>query len=372
MFDPADHRHMARALALAESGRYSADPNPRVGYVIIRDGEVVGEGWHRRAGDAHAEIDALRSAGENVRGGTVYLTLEPCSHTGRTGPCAPELARAGVSRVVIAMEDPNPRVCGDGRRMLEEAGIRVESGLLLDEAAALNAGFISRMTRGRPQVTLKLGASLDGRTAMASGESQWITQTGAREDVQRIRAESSAVLTGVGTLLADDPSLNVRSARYDIAGRQPLRVVVDSRLRTPPCARVLGLPGDTLIACAETGADLSREALIAAGAAVISCPGSHNRVELGALLTELGVRECNDVLVEAGPRLAGSFVREDLVDQFVFYLAPSLLGSAARGMFDLPGLEKMTDKVQLEFIEVRDVGPDLRVQARPKRHEKAE
>ncbi len=372
MFDPADHRHMARALALAERGRYSADPNPRVGCVIVREGEVVGEGWHRRAGDDHAEIEALRSGGECVRGGTVYLTLEPCSHTGRTGPCAPELAKAGLSRVVIAMEDPNPQVGGEGRRILEKAGVRVESGLLVDEAAALNAGFVSRMTRGRPRVTLKLGASLDGRTAMASGESQWITATGAREDVQRLRAESSAVLTGVGTLLADDPSLNVRSARYDTGGRQPLRVVIDSQLRTPPSARLLSLPGDTLIARGEDGADSSREALIAAGAVVISCPGNNKRVDLGALLTELGVRECNDVLVEAGPRLAGSFVREDLVDQFVFYLAPSLLGSAARGMFDLPGLEKMADKVQLEFVEVRDVGPDLRVQARPKRNEKAE
>lgn len=372
MFDPVDHRHMARALALAERGKYSADPNPRVGCVIVREGQVVGEGWHRRAGDAHAEIEALQCAAALASGSTVYVTLEPCSHTGRTGPCAPVLVQAGVSRVVIAMQDPNPRVGGNGKHILEKAGVQVETGLLADEATTLNAGFVSRMTRGRPRVTIKLGASLDGRTAMASGESQWVTSIDAREDVQRLRAESSAVLTGAGTVLADDPSLNVRSEKYETGGRQPLRVLIDSRLRTPPSARVLSLPGNTLIVCAGDEASPSADALMAAGAGILSFPGSDRRVDLDRLLFELGERECNDVLVEAGPCLAGSFVREGLVDQFVFYLAPSLLGSAARGMFDLPGLEKMADKVQLEFVEVRSVGPDLRVRALPRKGARAD
>ena len=362
MFSVADHRYMARALGLARRGRYTADPNPCVGCVIENAGEIVGEGWHRRAGEPHAEIEALAACDERARGGTVYVTLEPCSHHGRTGPCAPALVDAGVARVVIAMEDPNPRVAGDGRRLLQAAGIAVDSGLLGDEARALNAGFVSRMGRGRPRVSLKLGASLDGRIAMADGESQWITGAESREDVQRLRASSSAVLTGIGTVLADDPSLNVRSPRYDTAGRQPLRVVVDSRLRTPVGSRILAQPGRTLIACvADDRADTLRDA----GAEVIACPGETGRVDLDGLMTALAEQECNDVLVEAGPRLSGALVGAGLVDQLIIYLAPSLLGASARGMFELSGLEKLTDKVQLGIVDVRHVGRDLRIRACP-------
>lgn len=367
----ADHAFMARAIQLAELGRFTTDPNPRVGCLIVRDGRIVGAGWHRRAGEPHAERHALIEAGERARGATAYVTLEPCCHQGRTPPCTDGLLEAGVSRVVCAMVDPNPLVAGRGLRLLAEAGVVVETGLLEVEARALNPGFITRMEQGRPYVRCKLAASLDGRTAMASGESRWITSEAARRDVQRLRAGSSAILAGIGTLLADDPSLNVRLGADDLPGmrsgeaiRQPLRVVVDSRWRTPPSARILTLPGTTLIVGAVDDPGRMTE-LKGAGAEVYRCPGDAARVDLGALLKELGRREINEVLLESGPTLAGAAVSAGLVDEILIYLAPHLMGDAGRGLFTLPGLDRMRDRIPLAITDVRAVGQELRITARP-------
>jgi diaminohydroxyphosphoribosylaminopyrimidine deaminase/5-amino-6-(5-phosphoribosylamino)uracil reductase len=360
-FTADDHRYMSRALVLARRGMYTTHPNPRVGCVVVAGGEVVGEGWHHVAGGPHAEIVALEAAGERARGATVYVTLEPCSHCGRTPPCAPVLVQAGVHRVIAAMRDPNPSVAGSGLKYLEDAGIAVAEGLLEKDATELNAGFLRRMTAGRPRVTVKIAASLDGRTAMASGESRWITGPPAREEVQRMRAASSAILTGIGTVLADDPSLTVRSEHCDTAGRSPLRVVVDSTLRMPVAAGMLHLPGDTLVVCGR-GADGS--ALESAGATILHCPGTDGRVDLESLLDALGERECNDLLVEAGPTLCGALVAGNLVDEMVVFLAAHLMGDQGKGMFCLPGLERMADRVQLQVLDTRQVGEDLRIRAR--------
>jgi diaminohydroxyphosphoribosylaminopyrimidine deaminase/5-amino-6-(5-phosphoribosylamino)uracil reductase len=367
----ADHAYMARAVQLAELGRFTTDPNPRVGCLIVRDGVVVGEGWHRRAGEPHAERHALNEAGERARGATAYVTLEPCCHQGRTPPCTDGLLEAGVARVVCAMVDPNPLVAGRGLRLLAEAGVEVETGLLEAEARALNPGFIKRMEQGRPYVRCKLAASLDGRTAMASGESRWITSEAARRDVQRLRAGSSAILTGIGTLLADDPSLNVRLGADDLAGlrpgeaiRQPLRVVLDSRWRTPPSARILTLPGTTLIVGAVDDPGRMAE-LKGAGAEEYLCPGDSGQVDLGALMSELARREINEVFLETGPTLAGAALSQGLVDEILIYLAPHLMGDAGRGLFTLPGIDRMRDRIPLAIVDVRAVGRDLRITARP-------
>ncbi len=367
----ADVRHMARALQLAERGRYTTDPNPRVGCVIVRDGRVVGEGWHRKAGEPHAERIALAAAGAAARGATAYVTLEPCSHHGRTPPCADSLVEAGVARVVAAMQDPNPLVAGAGLARLRAAGIEVTAGVLEPAAQALNPGFLRRMVSGRPYVRCKLAMSLDGRTAMASGESQWITGADARRDVQRLRARSSAVLTGVDTVLADDPSLNVRLAPAELPGvetldylRQPLRVVLDSRLRTPPTARLLGLPGRTLVVCAAPAAARAADALRAAGAEVLAVAGD-GRPDLGAVLAALARREVNEVLVEAGPTLAGAFAAAGLFDEIWLYAAPHLMGDGARGLFHLPGITAMRQRLPLQIEDVRMVGRDLRLRLRP-------
>ena len=357
---PDDVRHMARALRLAKHGLYTTDPNPRVGCVIVRDSQIVGEGWHSRAGEPHAEVLALAAAGQQARGATAYVSLEPCCHHGRTPPCSDALVRAGIVRVVAAMPDPNPRVASRGVAELERAGIRVDIGLLRAEAERLNPGFISRMTRGRPYVRVKLAASLDGRTALANGESKWITGVEARADVQRLRARSSAILTGIGTVLADDPSLTVRD--LDI-GRQPLRVVVDARLRMRPDARMLSLSGKTLVATAvaEPG---QAAVLCRAGAEVIEVHADAGRVDLPGLLRILAEREVNELLVEAGASLCGSLLQAGLIDELVVYLAPHLLGSAARGMFTIPGLDTMQDRVTLDIQDVRAVGHDWRITAR--------
>ncbi|MCB1798833.1 MAG: bifunctional diaminohydroxyphosphoribosylaminopyrimidine deaminase/5-amino-6-(5-phosphoribosylamino)uracil reductase RibD [Gammaproteobacteria bacterium] len=363
---------MARALRLAERGLYTTDPNPRVGCVLVRDGQVVGEGWHRRAGELHAERIALAAAGEAARGATAYVTLEPCAHHGRTPPCAQGLIEAGVSRVVAAMTDPNPLVAGGGLAMLRDAGVITGVGLLADDAERLNPGFLQRMRHGRPYVRCKLGMSLDGRTAMASGESQWITGVDARLDVQRLRARSSAVVTGVGSVLADDPSLNVRLASEQLPGvdtpdylRQPLRVVLDTRLRTPPRARMLSLPGETLIVCGEAAPAETEEELRATGAEVLRLPQLGGRIELPSLMQALGARGINEVLVESGPTLAGSALLAGVVDVLIVYLAPHLLGHAARGLVNLPGLERLSDRVRLAFLDVRRVGADLRIDLAP-------
>ncbi len=356
-----DHGFMARALRLARRGLYTTDPNPRVGCVIVRDGAVVGEGWHRRAGEPHAEIHALREAGEAARGATAYVTLEPCCHHGRTPPCSQALIEAGVARVVAAMEDPNPRVAGQGLRALRDAGIEAESGLLAEQAEALNPGFVQRMRHGRPWVRLKLAMSLDGRTAMASGESRWITGEAARADVHRLRARSSAVLTGIGTVLADDPSLNARLDQ-GIEVHQPLRVVLDAHLAMPPEARMLSLPGKTLVLTYSRD-EAQREALEAAGAEVCVLPGVGDRLDLDAVLAELGRREVNELMVEAGAVLAGGFLQAGRVDELVFYLAPHLMGDGARGLFHLPGLERMEERIALDIRDIRAVGHDWRITA---------
>ncbi len=366
----ADYTYMAQALRLATLGLYTTEPNPRVGCVLVRDGQVVGEGWHRRVGGPHAERIALAAAGEAARGATAYVTLEPCCHQGRTSPCTDALLAAGVTRVVAATVDPNPLVGGKGLALLEAAGVAVESGLMETQARALNPGFIKRMAKGLPYVRCKLAASLDGRTAMASGESQWITGEAARRDVQFLRARSSAILTGVGTVLADDPSMNVRLQPTDLRGlepteavRQPLRVVVDSRLRTPPGARLLGLPGMTLIACTDQPAP-AIAVLESAGALVEVLPEGRGRVDLESLLRHLAEQEVNEVLIEAGPTLAGAAVAAGLVDELVLYLAPHLMGDAARGLFHLPGLERMAERIPLTLTDVRAVGQDWRLTAR--------
>jgi diaminohydroxyphosphoribosylaminopyrimidine deaminase/5-amino-6-(5-phosphoribosylamino)uracil reductase len=362
---------MARAAQLAERGLYTTDPNPRVGCVLAHGERVVGEGWHRRAGEPHAERLAIDAAGAAARGATAYVTLEPCCHYGRTPPCTDALLEAGVSRVVVGMEDPNPIVHGRGLERMRAAGVEVKTGVLEGPCRMLNPGFDRRMGAGMPFVRLKLAASLDGRTAMASGESRWITSDAARTDVQWLRARSSAIVTGIGTLLADDPSLNVRlppalipALTPDEPVRQPLRVVVDSHLRTPMDATLLRLPGATLIA---TLSDDPRRiaAATSAGAEVWVGPAdASGHVDLEALLRYLAEREINEVLIEAGPTLAGAAVQRRLVDEIVLYLAPHLMGSAARGLFELPGIAVMADRLPLELIDVRAVGPDLRIRAR--------
>lgn len=360
MFSISDHEFMAQALRLAGKGLYTTSPNPRVGCAIVRDGKVVGAGWHERAGEAHAEIYALEQAGDLARGATVYVTLEPCSHHGRTPPCAGALIQAGVGRVVVAMVDPNPLVAGKGLAQLRQAGIQTDIGLLEQEARELNIGFVCRMTRGRPWLRLKIAASLDGKTALNNGVSKWITGADARRDAHRLRARSCAVLTGIGTVLADDPMLDVREVETT---RQPLRVVVDSELKMPPTAKML-TQGKTLVVTASS--DQARaERLREAGAEVLVMPPLDGRVDLGRTLDELGRRGINEITAEAGRSLNGALVRQGLADEFVMYFAPLLLGDRARGMFDLPELSEMGDRRELRIADVAMVGRDLRIRALP-------
>lgn len=363
-FSADDRRFMARALELARQGLYSTPPNPSVGCVLVRWGQVVGQGFHARAGGAHAEVAALGDAGPAAACATAYVTLEPCAHEGRTPPCVDALIGAGVERVVAAMRDPNPAVNGAGLKRLADAGIVTAAGLMAEEAEQLNRGFVSRMRRGRPWVTLKLGASLDGRTALANGTSKWITGEAARADVQRLRARASAVITGSGTVIADDPMLTVRDPHFEMRGRRPLRVVLDSTLRTPPLAHVLSLAGSALVFTRDAEAPLAA-ALRDAGASVESVPAGEGGLDLGAVLARLTELECNEVLVEAGPTLAGAFIRAGLVDEIVVYMAPVVLGHSARSLFHLPSLERMCDRCEFEWHEVERIGGDLRLTLRP-------
>ncbi len=357
-----DRRFMSRALQLAERGLFTTDPNPRVGCVLVKNNEVVGEGWHQRAGEAHAEINALQAAGRlaknGAKGATAYITLEPCCHHGRTPPCSDALITAGVSRVVVAMQDPNPQVAGQGLAQLQKAGIETHSGVLQTQAEALNPGFIKRMRTGQPWVRGKMAMSLDGRTAMASGESQWITGEDARRDVHRLRARSAAIVTGIGTVLADDPSLTVR---LDDDVEQPLRVVLDSRLQMLLTAKMLSLPGRTLVLTVNTD-EQKTVALRDAGAEVEVVASSNGRPDLSAVLDCLARHEINEVLVEAGPTLCGAFLQAGLFDELVIYMAPLFMGSGARGLLNLPGVEKMSQATKLEIVDMRAVGNDWRLQ----------
>jgi len=359
MFSAADHEFMARALRLARKGLFTTTPNPRVGCVIVKDGAVVGEGWHARAGEAHAEIHALNAAAGSARGATAYITLEPCSHHGRTPPCADALIGAGVARVVAAMRDPNPQVGGNGLEKLRAAGIAFESGLMEVEARELNIGFVSRMERGRPWVRLKLAASLDGKTALNNGRSQWITGPEARRDGHAWRARACAILTGAGTVRDDDPRLTVRDVETE---RQPLRVVVDSHLETPPTAHIVEGGNALVVAASEDAAKVA--ALRAAGAEVMVLPNPQGKVDLPCLLQALAGRGVNELHVEAGHKLNGSLLREGLVDELLLYFAPTLLGSG-REMFPLPELTDLAGRRDLKIVDLRRVGADIRILARP-------
>jgi diaminohydroxyphosphoribosylaminopyrimidine deaminase/5-amino-6-(5-phosphoribosylamino)uracil reductase len=359
MFSAADHEFMALALRLAERGLNSTTPNPRVGCVIVKEGLPVGDGWHERAGEPHAEVRALQAAGEQAQGATAYVTLEPCNHYGRTPPCTQALIAAGVSRVVAAMQDPNPQVGGKGLACLRAAGIVAECGLLESEAHELNIGFVSRMSRGRPWLRMKLAASLDGKTALNNGLSQWITGPAARQDGHRWRARACAILTGIGTVRDDDPQLNVRGVDTQ---RQPLKVVVDSRLELPINAKVLR--GGNILVAAAMGDPEKINALRAAGAEVVLLPDAGNKVDLSALLLELGRCGINELHSEAGFKLNGSLIAAGLADELLLYLAPCLIGDSARGMFNLPPLESLAGKRTLSLVDARLLGADLRLLAR--------
>jgi len=365
---------MAQALRLGERGLNTASPNPRVGCVLVRDGNVVGEGWHECTGEPHAEVHALQAAGEAARGATAYVTLEPCSHHGRTPPCADALIEAGVARVMVAVQDPNPQVAGQGIAKLRAAGIEVECGLMEATARELNIGFFARMTRGMPWLRSKIAMSLDGRTALNNGESKWITGEAARQDVQHWRARSCAVLTGIGTVLADDPQLNVRELE---TSRQPLRVVVDNELRLPPNARLLqplpstfgggaGGGGKLLIYTATQDAE-KIDALEQAGAVVMVLPDANGQVNMTIVLRDLAAQGCNEVLVEAGSKLNGALLKAGLVDELVLYLAPQLLGDMARGIARLDELTSLDQRIELEWKDVRHVGKDLCIVTRVKK-----
>ncbi len=362
LFSDADQRHMAQALALAERGLYGTTPNPRVGCVLVRDGAVLAEGWHARAGGPHAEAAAIAEAnarGLNLRGATAYVTLEPCNHQGRTPPCARALIEAGVARVVIAMADPNPTASG-GMQALREAGITVECGLLQAEAEALNPGFIARVTRQRPWVRMKIAASLDGRTALVDGRSQWITGAAARQDGHQWRARACAILTGIGTVRDDDPQLNVRDVDTT---RQPLRVVIDSRLETPLSARILQGSKTLLLSAID---DPAREAAYAVrGVEVERVPSNaQGKTDLPLVLETLARRGINELHVEAGAKLNGSLLREGCVDELLIYLAPSVIGDTGLGMFALPPLAELAAQQRLQFNDVSQIGDDLRIRAR--------
>jgi diaminohydroxyphosphoribosylaminopyrimidine deaminase / 5-amino-6-(5-phosphoribosylamino)uracil reductase len=359
VFSEFDRSMMARALELAGRGLTTTHPNPRVGCVIARDGQIIGEGWHERAGEPHAEVAALSAAGARAAGASAYVTLEPCSHFGRTPPCADALIQARIARVTFAIEDPNPRVRGTGALRLRHAGIAVQSGLLAREAEELNVGYLSRMRRLRPWVRVKLAMSLDGRTALASGTSRWITGEAARADVQQWRARSSAVLTGVGTILADDPRLDVR---LDATSLQPLRVVLDSRLRTPPDARILATPGEALLFTAID--DPARRSVLERQGAKVERLGE-SRPDLGQVLARLAEFEVNELLVEAGPTLAGEFLQAGFADELLLYVAPVLLGPQARPLVQLRELSDLAQGKRFKIMDTCAVGDDLRLRLRP-------
>lgn len=362
--DARDFEFMARALQLAERGYYSAKPNPRVGCVLVKDQRIIGEGYHYAAGMPHAEIDALGKARE-PRGATAYVTLEPCCHHGRTPPCANALIEAGIARVVYAVADPNPRVDGSGAARLRAAGVDVVAGVMAQAAERLNRGFFRRMRSGVPFVTVKLGMSLDARTALPSGASQWITSPSARADVQRLRAEAGAVVTGSGTIIADDPSLAVRDERFDIAGMQPIRVILDSGSRVQPPLKLFETPGEVLVFTAETD-NGAATGMLGGGAEIESVPRTGAGLDLAVILQRLAARNVNDVLVEAGPTLTAAFIAGDFADEIVAYVAPKVLGADARSAFALPAPATLGAAREFEFVDVRQLGGDLRLTLAPR------
>ena len=366
--DQHDHRHMAMALELARQGRYTTDPNPCVGCVIVQNNQIVGTGYHHQAGAAHAERLALAEAGTRAHGATAYVTLEPCCHQGRTPPCIDALITAGIQRVLVAMQDPNPQVAGQGIQALRAAGITTDVGLLETEARALNPGFIQRMTQQKPFVRLKLAMSLDGRTAMANGESQWITGPAARKDVQHLRATSSAILTGIGTVLADDPALTVRLSdipTLDGSIRQPLRIVLDSQARIPINAQLL--QRNTLVVTGPQISSTTRQVLRSTGAELLSLPLHQQRISLPHLIPQLVQRELNTLLIECGATLAGAALQANIVDELIVYLAPCLLGDQARGLVSLPGLTQLADRLDFKLIDSQPIGTDIRLTFQPSR-----
>ena len=352
---------MARALLLAERGVFTTAPNPRVGCVIVKNEVIIAEGWHHRAGEAHAEVNALVQLNQReANGADCYITLEPCSHDGRTPPCCDAIIKAGIKRVIIAMKDPNPMVAGRGIEKLKQVGIVVVLGVLEEQAEKLNQGFCQRMRMGRPYIRSKLAMSVDGKTAMASGESQWITSQDARQDVQKLRAQSSVILTGIGTVLTDDPSLSVRPGDWYPQGelvRQPLRVVIDSNLRIPLIAKILNSEAETLV--------VSIKPSDKKGVNVMVIQADRGHVDLKKLMNRLAEREINDVMVEAGSKLNGALVQAGLVDELVIYMAPKLLGDSAQGLFHLPALQKMSQNIALNITDIRAVGSDWCITASP-------
>lgn len=356
---------MAIALELAERGQYTVHPNPAVGCVIVRGNEIVGQGWHEVAGGSHAEVHALESAGERARGATLYVTLEPCNHTGRTAPCTEAVIRAGVSRVVVASEDPNPLVSSRGLARLNQAGIEVVSGVCARAAGRLNRGFFKRMNTKMPFVTLKTAASLDGRTAMPEGESQWITSELARRDGHRLRALSSAVLTGIGTVERDDPALTVRHVETT---RQPDRIILDGNLSISSDARVFDGPGNVYL-FTTSASPIPRELETKRGVEIIVCEDDNGRINLQEVLRECASREMNTILVEAGSRLGGSFMNSRLVDEVVVYMSPDLLGSDAAPLFDLPGISRLADRIEMQCVRTERLDPDIKLVLAPRKSE---
>lgn len=360
-FGSDDKRFMTRAIELAKQGQYSAKPNPCVGCVIVQNKQIVGEGWHEKAGEAHAEVHALKQAGELAENATAYVTLEPCSHHGRTPPCANALIEAGVVNVVVAMQDPNPLVSGEGVSTLREAGIDVYVGLFEEQAVALNKTFIHKMTTGKPYVMSKVAMSLDGKTAMASGESQWITGATAREDVHRLRAQSDVVLTGVGTILADNPKLTARDGLGGFPVRQPRIVVLDSQLKTPPDAVVLTNDvNTTILTCSDN--EQAKQALIEAGCHVeVVAADANGQVDLQAVQAWLNEPSINSVMIEAGALLNGACLQAGIVDELIVYMAPSALGDDARGAFSMPTVTQLSDQVQLTYSQMETLGDDIKL-----------
>lgn len=356
---------MTLALRLAEQGLYTTQPNPRVGCVIVKNNQIIGQGAHLKAGEPHAEVYALREAGANAKGADAYVTLEPCNHHGLTPPCVDALVNAGVKRVVVAMQDPNPLVAGNGIKRLQANGIEVEVGLMEAESKSLNLGFISRMTSALPYVRCKVAASLDGRTALNNGKSLWITGEPARLDVQYWRAQSCAIVTGIGTVLIDNPSVNVRLANIS---RQPLRVIVDSKLQTPVDCKMLNpelLPASPVLIAYAHDVNNKAAALTASGAELLHLPDANGRVDLHALLLNFASRGVNEVLLEAGQGLNGAFLQAGLIDEFIFYYAPKLMGSDAKAMFAIPELTDMHQAIDLQIFDVRQIGQDIRLRVKP-------